>query len=80
MNDTNPVKTILSVGSAYYFTMLMIRDFSKKANSGESLKILYNDQIDPSIIDAINIIMKETGLTAEIKTDSKPNYILFTKK
>lgn len=80
MNNTNSITTIMSVGSAYYFTMLMINDFSKKAASGQSLKIVYNDSIDASVIDAINIIISNTGLTAEIRTDVKPNYIIFTKK
>ncbi|MCL4397363.1 hypothetical protein M1494_03405 [Candidatus Parvarchaeota archaeon] len=80
MSDANYVTTVMSVGSAYYFTMLTIRDFSKKAKSGESLKILYNDQLDPSVIESINIIINGIDLTAEIKTDTKPNYIIFTKK
>jgi len=79
MNNSS-VTTIMSVGSAYYFTMLMINDFSKKATSGQALKIIYNDPLDASIIDAINIIINNTGLTAEIRTDVKPNYIIFTKK
>ena len=80
MSDANYVTTVMSVGSAYYFTMLTIRDFSKKANTGESLKILYKDELDSSVIESINIIIKEIGLTAEIKTDTKPNYIIFTKE
>ena len=80
MNSTNSVTTIMSVGSAYYFTMLMSNDFSKKAISGQSLKIIYNDLIDPSIIDAINIVIDKMGLTVKINTDATPNYIVFTKK
>ena len=80
MNSTNSVTTIMSVGSAYYFTMLMVNDFSKKAISGQSLKIIYNDPIDLSMIDAINIITDKMGLTVEINTDVTPSYIVFTKK
>ena len=75
----NSVKTVLCVGSAYYFTLLMITDFSKDAGTGESLKILYDD-LDPSLLNAIEIVAKENNLSVNANTDSKPNFILLTKK
>ncbi|MBE5729337.1 hypothetical protein IG206_00880 [Candidatus Parvarchaeota archaeon] len=74
----NSVKTVLCVGSAYYFTLLMLDDFSKEASQGQTLKILYND-LDSSLFNAMGIVAKENSLSMSINTDSKPNYITFTK-
>ncbi len=74
----NSAKTVLCVGSAYYFTLLMLDDFSKEASKGQTLKILYND-LDSSLFNAIGIVAKENSLSMSINTDSKPNYITFTK-
>ncbi|MCL4361946.1 MAG: hypothetical protein QXD02_01760 [Candidatus Parvarchaeum sp.] len=74
----NITKTVLSVGSSYYFVLLMAYTFSKQLKSGEAVKILFND-FDPSLVDSIKSVAEQRGFSLEIHADVKPAYIVLIK-
>ncbi|MGC8533238.1 MAG: hypothetical protein ACP5MV_01235 [Candidatus Parvarchaeum sp.] len=74
----NIIRTVLSVGSSYYFVLLMAYNFSKELKSGEAVKILFND-FDPSLADSIKSVAKERGFSLEMHIDVKPAYIILIK-
>ncbi|MCL4398408.1 MAG: hypothetical protein M1322_02435 [Candidatus Parvarchaeota archaeon] len=72
------VKTVLAVGSSYYFILTMLPLFSGELKSNDAVKMVFNG-FDESLTEAIRIAAKSNGFSAEFNINLKPPYILFTR-